>query len=97
MSHMKIPATHPCLPGHFPGHPIVPGVVLLDAVLAALPAHAGVAVRVRSMPNVKFLAPLSPGQEFEVHWRSRQPGQSSFEVTAGESRLVSGSVSFETA
>lgn len=94
---MKIPATHPCLPGHFPGHPIVPGVVLLDAVLAALPAHAGAAVRVRALPNVKFLAPLLPDQEFTVHWRSRQPGQSAFEVTAGESRLASGTVSFETA
>ena len=27
---------HPCLPGHFPGSPLVPGVVVLDQVLAAI-------------------------------------------------------------
>ena len=31
-----ISADHPSLPGHFPGHPIVPGVVLLDRVLEAI-------------------------------------------------------------
>jgi 3-hydroxyacyl-[acyl-carrier-protein] dehydratase len=31
-----ISADHPSLPGHFPGTPIVPGVVILDEILAAL-------------------------------------------------------------
>ena len=40
-----IHADHPSLPGHFPGAPLVPGVVILDEVIAALendaPASAG--------------------------------------------------------
>ena len=28
----SIPLEHPCLPGHFPRQPVVPGVVILDAV-----------------------------------------------------------------
>ena len=31
-----IPSDHPSLPGHFPDRPIVPGVVILDEVVAAL-------------------------------------------------------------
>ena len=31
-----ISADHPSLPGHFPGMALVPGVVILDEVLAAL-------------------------------------------------------------
>src|SRR3546814_2617840 len=39
-----IAADHPSLPGHFPGRPLVPGVVVLDRVLDAIEAHAGVAL-----------------------------------------------------
>ena len=31
---MSVAADHPALPGHFPGRPIIPGVVLLQIVLA---------------------------------------------------------------
>ena len=92
---MKIAAEHPALPGHFPGHPVVPGVVLLEAVVAALPAHAGGAVRVTGFPTVKFVAPLGPGQEFDIRLVAKRAGQSTFEIAAGDTRLASGTVSFD--
>jgi len=56
---------HPSLPGHFPGTPIVPGVVILDEILAVLSeCHAG--TRLIGIPVVKFLAPLKPGQKFTI-------------------------------
>lgn len=64
--HFCIPATHPCLPGHFPGHPLVPGVVVLEQVLLAASQAAGQAAATLRLPQVKFLAPLYPGQAAEV-------------------------------
>lgn len=56
---------HPSLAGHFPGNPIVPGVVLLDEVLAALREWQP-DFRLASMPSVKFLNPLRPGEPFSI-------------------------------
>ncbi len=92
---MRIAASHPALPGHVPGHPVVPGVVLLEAVAAALPQHAGGAVRVTGFPTVKFLAPLLPEREFELVFAAKRPGQSAFEVVAGGQKLASGTISYE--
>jgi 3-hydroxymyristoyl/3-hydroxydecanoyl-(acyl carrier protein) dehydratase len=52
---------HPALPGHFPGRPIVPGVVILDQVLAAIESTHGRLGPLR-LPQVKFMQPLLPGQ-----------------------------------
>jgi 3-hydroxyacyl-[acyl-carrier-protein] dehydratase len=90
---MRITASHPALPGHFPGHPVVPGVVLLEAVLAALPQHMGTAPCVTGFPVVKFLAPLLPEQEFEVVFSGKRPGQMTFEVVANGEKLAMGTLS----
>lgn len=58
-------ADHPSLPGHFPRQPVVPGVVLLDRVAAAL-AEAGCG-RFARLGVVKFLAPLLPEEEATLH------------------------------
>ena len=56
---------HPSLPGHFPGRPLVPGVVLLDRVVAAIEAAQGPSGPLR-LPQVKFMQPLLPGEEARV-------------------------------
>ncbi len=63
---LRIGADHPSLPGHFPGKPVVPGVVLLDRIAAALDA-AGLG-RIRRLGAVKFVLPLLPEQDAELHW-----------------------------
>jgi len=35
---LRVESDHPALAGHFPGHPIVPGALLLDEALHAIDA-----------------------------------------------------------
>jgi 3-hydroxyacyl-[acyl-carrier-protein] dehydratase len=65
-STFTVPASHPSLPGHFPGTPVVPGVVVLDHVLAATESWQQRAVRVSGLKQVKFLAPLLPQERADV-------------------------------
>lgn len=57
---VRIDAAHPALPGHFPGHPLVPGVVLLEQVALALGRWRG--QRLTRVIEAKFVAPLLPDE-----------------------------------
>jgi 3-hydroxymyristoyl/3-hydroxydecanoyl-(acyl carrier protein) dehydratase len=56
-----IDAGHPCLAGHFPDNPVVPGVVLLDRVVAVLEQHG--CGRLAGLDVVKFSLALRPDQQ----------------------------------
>ncbi len=60
-----IRADHPSLPGHFPGAPLVPGVVILDEVLEALIEWRQNS-KLTGIRTVKFLAPLKPEHPFTI-------------------------------
>ena len=55
-----VAASHPSIEGHFPGNPVVPGVLLLDHVMANFAALSGRGwVRIE---RVKFTSALKPGE-----------------------------------
>ena len=59
-----IDPAHPCLPGHFPGAPVVPGVVLLERIATIIERAFG--ARIAGLPQVKFLRPLRPGETADI-------------------------------
>ena len=70
---LSFPSDHPALAGHFPGNPVVPGVVILEAVReVALEAYAATnptvfgGAQLLSIRQVKFLSLLRPDQEIRI-------------------------------
>jgi 3-hydroxymyristoyl/3-hydroxydecanoyl-(acyl carrier protein) dehydratase len=66
---LRIGAAHPALAGHFPGNPVVPAVVVLERVAAALRTWRG--ERVEKL-DAKFVQPLLPDEDavIELHAES---------------------------
>jgi 3-hydroxyacyl-[acyl-carrier-protein] dehydratase len=84
-----IAAGHPALSGHFPGNPIVPGVVLLDEALALIRHHTGGSPRGL---RVKFTAVVKAGEPIEVALTSQAPGSIGFTATRDGQTVMSGSL-----
>ena len=86
-----IHANHPTLPGHFPGAPLVPGVVILDEVLAALIEWRQDS-QLTGIRLVKFLAPLTPEQAFTISFSAKnaRAPEINFCCRAGDRVIVEG-------
>jgi 3-hydroxymyristoyl/3-hydroxydecanoyl-(acyl carrier protein) dehydratase len=80
---------HPALPGHFPGRPIVPGVLLLASVEDMLRA-AG--LRVIACATAKFLAPVLPDQMLDIRADVDEGADVRFEIAAAGRTVAAGSL-----
>jgi len=63
---IEIPADSPFFAGHFPGHPILPGIAHPLLVARALPAVTGGVVRIAEIPFLKLRSPVRPGEALEI-------------------------------
>lgn len=90
-SALLVPADHPSGAGHFPGRPIVPGVVLLAEALAAIARDTGRAPERWTLATVKFLQPVVPGTELTLAHAAGSGGVR-FEIRAGGRVVASGAL-----
>ncbi len=97
---LHISSGHPAFAGHFPGTPIVPGVVLLDEVLHALCGVSGLSVTEWLISSVKFLSPLTPGESASIKYEQLPNGNIKFEIMCTDAdnsrQIVLGSLSLKS-
>ncbi len=91
---LPIAADHPAYAGHFPGHPILPGVVLLDLAQRRLERACGVTVT--GLAQAKFLSPCGPGDTLQLDYEHTGAALR-FEIRCGERRVASGRFTLDAA
>lgn len=87
-----VPVDHPAFAGHFPGRPIVPGVVLLDQAILFAEQWLGQPAIAWQIGNAKFLSPVGPGETLLFALQRKASGGIGFTVQAAERAVASGSL-----
>ena len=97
---LEVPADHPAFAGHFPGAPVLPGVVLLAEVLEALRTRPGLRPApadgdaVPQVDHVKWLAPVGPGDRLVLTLAARGDGVD-FDVSRDGTPVARGRISWQ--
>ena len=87
---LAIPADHPAYAGHFPGAPVLPGVVLLDAALAAARAQGVLAAGPFRITHAKFFRFVTPGDALVLRQHAGADGGVEFEIASAAGRVAAG-------
>jgi len=91
---VSISPDHPALPGHFPGHPVVPGVLVMDEVIETLREQYGRNLVVIGLPSVKLSSPLLPGERLMIELAQEDSGAAAFTCRVDRRIVASGSIRY---
>lgn len=86
----SVPPDHPTFAGHFPGNPIVPGVLLLDQAILMVQTLLGRGAEVWTVAQAKFLSPVGPGEEVAFDFSQDARGGWRFAARVGARSVASG-------
>ena len=86
---LTVPVDHPAFAGHFPGAPILPGVVLLDMAVRLAP---GAAVGLCQIAAAKFFSPVTPGEHLVISYARTGDAGLRFDIACGARKVASGTL-----
>ena len=78
---VQVRPDHPAFAGHFPGHPVLPGMDVVGVVTRAAGEVVGEPLRLRRIDRVRLTRPIAPGSELVLSIRT-EPGGASVGVDA---------------
>jgi 3-hydroxymyristoyl/3-hydroxydecanoyl-(acyl carrier protein) dehydratase len=87
---LHIPADHAAFAGHFPGEPIVPGVVLLDEALYCISDALRVPAHEWAIQSAKFLSAARPGEFLQLAITHDTGQRVGFAIRAPDRLVASG-------
>jgi 3-hydroxymyristoyl/3-hydroxydecanoyl-(acyl carrier protein) dehydratase len=87
---LPIAANHPAYSGHFPGQPVLPGVVLLDAVMHELRCAARGACAGWDISTAKFHSAVRPGEALTLEHETLPTGSVRFAIRTADRAVASG-------
>ena len=87
---LHIPADHAAFAGHFPGEPIVPGVVLLDEALYCISDALRVPAHECAIAAAKFLSAARPGEPLQLAITQETDQRVAFHIRAADRLIASG-------
>ena len=88
-AHRVIAMDHPAIAGHFPGNPLVPGVLILDEVVRTAEQWRG-QLRLKRVLSVKFTSALKPGDVFSINLHDEDHSHIAFECRHDGTRIAIG-------
>jgi len=90
---IQVSKNHPSLAGHFPGHPIVPGVVLIDEIIGVIQSARQELV-LKKIRHIKFLKPLSAGDVCHMNIEIQSHDNVSFTCSTDKHVIAKGKLIF---
>src|SRR5271166_2258425 len=87
---LDIAPDHPAYPDHFPGAPILPGVVLLDAALHTLETSLRIDPATCRIAAAKFHAVVRPGDPLQIEYEVLPGDSIRFSILSADRAVATG-------
>lgn len=92
--YFSIPEHHPVFEGHFPGQPIVPGVMLVDEVIHVLETQGEKRMKEGGYIAItKFLSPVAPGEVLTISIDLNDDALITFGISTRDRMIAKGTFS----